>query len=406
MRLEKEEDIKRLIEEGIPESYHFEYKQQRWAKTRKGNIELAKDLSALANTEGGVIIIGIAENKKTHKLEPHPIKFEDIKDRITGVLENNVREPIRGYIIKLIPLPSDSTKGYVIIEVPDSPNKPHMVTVKGEHRYYKRVNAVSNPMTNAEVEYLFAMKYEQEKRLEEFYAPLFKVAKIVEEEIREDNTQWFFYFMPVPYQGNRLNLYQKEFNQQIKDAVKESGFSGFTNRPLPPHFDCLGFTDSKGLNYGFEKGDKSIWIHPNGGVLAISSRMIPGILPPIPFIQGQFIPIDRLIWFLESSSKFVKSLFPATQNIQTNLVLKNVVGWQMINFISRYNENFEDWLNSVYKGSVPPIPRITNQNKDTDILIEHRATVQEFAEENLRSYLKENIVKRIYRKFGYPIPDE
>lgn len=103
MRLETEEDVLRLIEQGVPESYHFEYKRQPWPKNKKGNVELAKDISAFANTEGGVIIIGIDEDKKTKIKKTYPIEFGDIKDRITTVLEQNVKDPIPGYRIQLIP---------------------------------------------------------------------------------------------------------------------------------------------------------------------------------------------------------------------------------------------------------------------------------------------------------------
>jgi len=56
-QIETLEDIQKLIENKIEESLTLEYKRE----LSRNNKEIAKDISAFANTSGGVIIYGIEE---------------------------------------------------------------------------------------------------------------------------------------------------------------------------------------------------------------------------------------------------------------------------------------------------------------------------------------------------------
>ena len=62
----EEEDIELLIQNGVQESLTLDYKvcgalDRRTSKVDKVKIEISKDVSAFANSAGGVIVYGVTE---------------------------------------------------------------------------------------------------------------------------------------------------------------------------------------------------------------------------------------------------------------------------------------------------------------------------------------------------------
>jgi len=55
------EIINSWVRTQTPESLFLDYKRELNFKTQKDKIELAKDISSFANTEGGCLIYGIDE---------------------------------------------------------------------------------------------------------------------------------------------------------------------------------------------------------------------------------------------------------------------------------------------------------------------------------------------------------
>lgn len=53
-------DIERLVALGVKEDDSLEFKREPWAD-EEGKKECAKDIAALANAQGGGIVVGIAE---------------------------------------------------------------------------------------------------------------------------------------------------------------------------------------------------------------------------------------------------------------------------------------------------------------------------------------------------------
>jgi predicted HTH transcriptional regulator len=59
-----EDDVRSLINNSIQESIGLDYKESSALdKTDRRKIEISKDISAFANSAGGMIIYGISENK-------------------------------------------------------------------------------------------------------------------------------------------------------------------------------------------------------------------------------------------------------------------------------------------------------------------------------------------------------
>ncbi|MCM1030022.1 MAG: ATP-binding protein [Oscillibacter sp.] len=146
-------DIQYLIDNGVEESIHLDFKAAgALAKDDKKKNEIAKDVSAFANSDGGIIIYGISEIG--HKADSYSFVDGDVftKEWLEQIINSNIQKRINN--IRIIPLRQDGdiNRTVYIVKIPRSNNAPHM---SGDKRYYKRYNFQSVMMEEYEVRDLF-----------------------------------------------------------------------------------------------------------------------------------------------------------------------------------------------------------------------------------------------------------
>lgn len=164
------EIVNAVTNKSLEETVTFDAKKEIPSK----NIETAKDVSALANTAGGVLIYGIDEDENGFPTVLNPILLEGQQERIEGILRTSIDE-VPVFKISAIQTEVDNSKGYLIVFVPPSERAPHMVIVKGEKRFYGRGEKINYVLSQAEV----ARLYERRKFTESNILP------ILEENIRQ-----------------------------------------------------------------------------------------------------------------------------------------------------------------------------------------------------------------------------
>lgn len=141
-------DLEFLIKNEVEENVHLDYKSAgSLAKEDKKRNEITKDVSAFANSDGGIIIYGIHEEE--HK--PHSFSHIDGTVYTKEWLENiiNLIQP-RIENVKIFPIRRNGElhESVYVVKIPRSIQAPHMARDK---RYYKRFNFVSEPMEDYEV---------------------------------------------------------------------------------------------------------------------------------------------------------------------------------------------------------------------------------------------------------------
>jgi len=151
-----EEDLKALIDNRERESSILEYKQEI-SGTDHEKKEISKDISAMANTEGGYLVIGVQEvdgQASAITGTPKTIGRQPVEVWIENVLITNVRPKI-AITPKIITLTSILDRVLVVIHIPQSPKRPHMVIAEGRNAYYTRHNYQATYADEHEVRSMF-----------------------------------------------------------------------------------------------------------------------------------------------------------------------------------------------------------------------------------------------------------
>jgi hypothetical protein len=153
-KLWNEKEILGLIKNHIEENLNLDYKSaESLSKSSDSKKkEIAKDVSAMANSDGGVIIYGVKEydaSEMRHLPEKiDPIDRNDIsKEWLEQIINTNIFPRISNIIIEPIPT-SVSPNGVIyVVTIPKS-NTAHQASDK---RYYKRFNFESTAMYDYEI---------------------------------------------------------------------------------------------------------------------------------------------------------------------------------------------------------------------------------------------------------------
>lgn len=120
---------------GMQESGTLEFKQEVNIE-KENRKEFLYDIASFSNNQGGTIIYGILEKEG----EAVGVKSIDKNlDALILTMEMLVRDGIKPVISGIMMYGVDTGMGIVIVvEIPKSWNAPHMVTIGGTNKFYKR----------------------------------------------------------------------------------------------------------------------------------------------------------------------------------------------------------------------------------------------------------------------------
>ncbi len=130
------DDILSLTSSSEPEGIGLDYKETV-TNSPKHKKELAKDVSAFANSQGGLMVIGVSEvgGKPSHPPAgfPHLLDRQKVEEWIDQVLASNI-SPRVSVAMRPIEIAGAPDRCLVAIEVPVSVRAPHMVTTDGDNK--------------------------------------------------------------------------------------------------------------------------------------------------------------------------------------------------------------------------------------------------------------------------------
>lgn len=168
IRIESYEDIANLMKNHIEESTRLEFK----GKIDSNNKEIAKDISAMANAGGGVIIYGIERDDK-YRATPSPgmTKEKGSVERLQQIIESHISPPLH---VEILQICAKNEKGdnfedreFIVVRIPQNAYHVHMVETTG--KYYLRANSIVRRMTELEVEKMYEMRFKEKAEREDLF---------------------------------------------------------------------------------------------------------------------------------------------------------------------------------------------------------------------------------------------
>jgi Putative DNA-binding domain len=163
-------DVEAFLRQDIGENLTLDYKRE--LSPDKDRSELCKDISALANSRGGTIIYGVDEEKPDRNPTMPPVGTprqagrQPIEEWAAQVLRTGVQPPL-SFEIEPFELADDAERCVLLVRTAASPLAPHMVTLRGDNRYYGRFYRRSNYESRIAEEYEVREMLERARRLYE-----------------------------------------------------------------------------------------------------------------------------------------------------------------------------------------------------------------------------------------------
>ncbi|PDT33908.1 hypothetical protein CO671_23105 [Rhizobium sp. M10] len=160
--------IRDLVDGGVPEGRRLEFKRDHYGRTDDAKKEFAADVSALANSSGGDLIIGVSEERGLASGLPGvEVKNSDaLILAISESLRSSVEPHIFGLRVRWLEIGPEH--GVIIIRVPRSWAAPHRVTVAKDSRFFIRDENGKHAMSVDELRRAFLYATDIENRIREF----------------------------------------------------------------------------------------------------------------------------------------------------------------------------------------------------------------------------------------------
>jgi hypothetical protein len=157
-------DIVALLADQVPESAQLDYKQALPGDAESERKEFVKDVTAMANTSGGVLLYGITERVEDGQRTGLPEKIVGVGDiasdhearRLENIVRDRTDPQLTSCAARTFEMPSGET--VVAVGVPGSLLAPHAVRSGGTGTYWRRANTSNYAVSASELRGMFLQR--------------------------------------------------------------------------------------------------------------------------------------------------------------------------------------------------------------------------------------------------------
>ena len=344
-----EPDLHELVTAQVPEGLRVEYKLETYGNTDSEKREFLKDISALANSQGGHLILGMEETAgvATAVVGLGATDADAELLRVEQIARGGLEPRISGLRLKAIPLTAGGHA--ILLRVPRSWNPPHRVVAQGSNRFFVRHSAGVHEPNVEELRTLFT---ESASALDQ--ARQFRAKRL--QEIRSGTGQRplvsggriILHILPVASLSGAVAVDVEQVRQQ-RTAFPTIGSTGMT-----PRYNYYGFINERSgdENYGYTQ------IFRNGALEATKAKIIRE-RDGRRFIPG--LPLERYIF--EVFSQYIIGLrdIGVPPPLIIRLTFEGVLG---VNYVVRHN---------IFDEDDPPLPE--------DILVLPECILEDYGED-------------------------
>lgn len=167
------EEIVSLIKHRMLETLSLEFKGAMYPLGDAGQRELLRDVAAMANADGGFIIIGVEEDQLGRACNLSNVERPAVAcDRIIQTCLDSIIDRIAGLKAKSIEVKPNVH--IVVVCIPSSTAKPHMITKNMKTDFWRRYDRCKRRMTYAEIRRGFT-SFDYFQKLSEIEAKLTRI---------------------------------------------------------------------------------------------------------------------------------------------------------------------------------------------------------------------------------------
>ena len=332
----EESDIQSLKEREVGESRILDYKGEMYSNSDGDKRDLACDITALANSSGGFLIVGVECDEEANRpTEIIGIDQTNAESRVESVCLDRVDEPLsngRDYRLRVVP-ESNSSRVVLIIQVFESLRAPHMVSFQKQRYFYVRHGKQNRPADINDIRAIFEKVHGYMSRAESF---------IVERRPHHRNPNgdgfgWItFSIVPLAMAKTLVKVDQETHSWFGRTSLHpRAGFGGFPSagnlRPSKIGFSYIEKASASKIR-------SRVDVFRNGSVEL-------GIEVKTEREDGRIIPTLWFAWTLLAGLHFAGQLYQFFQyygDVRTLLRFSDAQGYRLVRREYRYSQPFEE----------------------------------------------------------------
>lgn len=213
-------DIEVLAGNRVREAFDLDFKGTLYGNSDKERRDLCGDVAALANTSGGVIIVGVEEDEQAVAAATPGVELGDSeRNRMLQTLASGVA-PLPALDVISVPSADDPARGWFVLAVPRSTRAPHAVLVNEGFRFPVRNGTTIRYLSEPEV----AARYRQrDQQVGELTAKLAGVVAGSLASVNRDHGPWILVAL-IPEHPGTLEISQARLRQMQQEYASRDLF--------------------------------------------------------------------------------------------------------------------------------------------------------------------------------------
>ena len=223
-----EETLWEFLSLGIPEGLYLDYKEGLSGTFDKdAKREFLKDVTAFANAAGGHLFLGVKEPSEGLLVESQLVGLDNgaaLAQDLERLASASIDPRIPG--LRIVSVPLAISKSCVVVHIPPSLSRPHMVSHAGHRSFYVRHSESSFPMTTHEIREAVLTSSSAEARARHFVKRRLLEAR---EAIGDGQAAFFLQAMPLISPEPSWDVLSTPFENVLRGEARRNKYRDYAN---------------------------------------------------------------------------------------------------------------------------------------------------------------------------------
>lgn len=185
-------EIDLLVAGNADESKTLEFKSAMYSDSKDGTKEFLKDVTAFANSQGGLLLIGISEQRSEDGIvsatsaDGVDVSLDQFKQKYENKLRDNCDPPLNS--VNIYGVEGFPQGRVIVLDIPRSWIGPHRVRISEQSYFYLRTSSKAEPMDSREIRQSFQVADSLTERIKRWRAERVGLISVGQGQIRNVTT--------------------------------------------------------------------------------------------------------------------------------------------------------------------------------------------------------------------------